>query len=182
MKILLHTCCAPCATFVVKSLREEGFEPVLFFYNPNIHPLSEYLLREEAVKLFAEKENLEVIYGEYGLVQFLREVVFREGNRCTICYYLRLSRTAQYAKENGFQFFTTTLLLSPYQKQETIMELGKQLEKETGVQFLFRDFRPGYYESIRLSKELGLYRQKYCGCIYSEEEALRQRLERKKRK
>lgn len=181
MRILLHTCCAPCATFVVRSLKEEGFQPVLFFYNPNIHPLSEYLLREEAVRVFAQKENLEVIYGEYGLRQFLREVVFREDNRCPICYYLRLSKTAQYAKEQGFPSFTTTLLLSPYQKQETIKEIGEQLEKELGVSFLYRDFRPGYRESILLSKEMGLYRQKYCGCIYSEEEALRQRMKRNRR-
>jgi len=179
MKILLHTCCAPCATFVVKSLKEEGFEPVLFFYNPNIHPLAEYLLREEAVSIFAQKENLEVIYGEYGLRQFLREVVFREDNRCPICYYLRLGKTAQYAKEQRFELFTTTLLLSPYQKQETIRHIGEQLGKEIGVSFLYKDFRPGYQESIRLSKEMGLYRQKYCGCIYSEEEALRQRRKRR---
>ncbi len=180
MKILLHTCCAPCATFVVKSLREEGLEPTLFFYNPNIHPLAEYLLREEAVRAFAQKENLEVIYGEYGLRQFLREVVFREDNRCSICYYMRLSKTAQYAREQGFQLFTTTLLLSPYQKLETIRQIGEQLGKEFGISFLYRDFRFGYRESIRLSRELGLYRQKYCGCIYSEEEALRQREEKEK--
>lgn len=182
MKILLHTCCAPCATFVVKSLKEEGLEPVLFFYNPNIHPFSEYLLREDAVRFFANKEGLEAVYGGYELRQFLREIVFREDNRCPICYYLRLSRTSQYAKEHGFQLFTTTLLLSPYQKQETIREIGQQLEKEFGVSFLYRDFRPGYGESIRLSKELGLYRQKYCGCVYSEEEALRQRQERRKKR
>lgn len=182
MRILLHTCCAPCATFVVKSLEEEDFEPVLFFYNPNIHPFSEYLLRKEAVKVFVERKHLEVIYGEYELRHFLREVIFREDKRCPTCYYLRLCKTVECAKENGFPFFTTTLLLSPYQKQETIRQIGEQLETESGISFLYRDFRPGYYESIRLSKELGLYRQKYCGCIYSEEEAIRQRMEKKNRR
>jgi predicted adenine nucleotide alpha hydrolase (AANH) superfamily ATPase len=181
MKILLHTCCAPCATYVVKTLRGEGYEPVLYFFNPNIHPYSEFLLREEAVKIFAEKEKLEAIYEGYGLRQFLREVVFQEDNRCPICYFIRLKGTANYAKENGFPIFTTTLLISPYQNQALVRKIGEELERETGVSFLYRDFRPGYYESIRLSKELGLYRQKYCGCIYSEEEALRQRMERKKR-
>ncbi|MGC9004704.1 MAG: epoxyqueuosine reductase QueH [bacterium] len=180
MRVLLHTCCAPCATFVVKALREEGYEPVLYFFNPNIHPFSEFLQREEAVRIFAEKEKLEVIYEPYNLRQFLREVVFREENRCPICYFLRLNATAQFAREKDFPFFTTTLLLSPYQKQEVIRQIGEELEKETGVRFLYRDFRPGYYESIKLSKEMGLYRQKYCGCIYSEEEALRQRMEKKK--
>ncbi|MBC7329487.1 epoxyqueuosine reductase QueH [bacterium] len=180
MKVLLHTCCAPCATYVVKTLREEGYEPVLYFFNPNIHPYGEFLLREEAVKIFAEKEGLEAIYEGYGLRQFLREVVFQEDNRCPICYFIRLKGTANYAKEHGIPIFTTTLLLSPYQNQELIRKIGEELEKETGVKFLYRDFRPGYYESIRLSKELGLYRQKYCGCIYSEEEALKQRMERKK--
>lgn len=182
MRVLLHTCCAPCATFVVKSLKEDGFEPVLFFYNPNIHPLSEYLLREEAVRVYAEREHLEVIYCGYELRKFLREVIFREDNRCPICYHLRLSRTVQYAKENDFSYFTTTLLLSPYQKLEVIRQIGEQLQAETGVSFLYKDFRPGYYESIRISKELGLYRQKYCGCIFSEEEAIRQRKEKKNRR
>lgn len=181
MKIVLHTCCAPCAIFPLKVLREEGWELLLYFYNPNIHPFGEFLLRKETVENFAQKESLEVVCEDYGLREFLQAVDLKE-NRCLICYRLRLDRTARFAKEKGISHFTTTLLVSPYQNQEKIREIGEEVAKAEGLSFLYRDFRSGYWEGVRISKELGMYRQKYCGCIFSEEEALRQRLARKQKK
>jgi hypothetical protein len=171
MKILLHICCGPCATYPYEVLKRNGWEVVGFFYNPNIHPYKEYERRLATLKDYAQKAGLEVIYkDEYDLEEFLRRVVYREAIRCQFCYYLRLKEAARAAKEGGFDAFTTTLLVSPYQDHHLIQEVASSAGKEVGINFHYDDFRSGYNQGIQLSKEYELYRQVYCGCIYSEKE------------
>ena len=167
--ILLHVCCGPCSTYVVKSLQDKGLQVTAFWYNPNIHPFREHQLRLEAMQAFSRATNLPLtIVDGYDMPEYFRAVVGHESNRCPDCYRLRLSKTAEVAQERGFEAFTTTLLISPYQKHELLRELGEQLGKEKGIGFHYEDFRPGFRESHRFSKELGLYHQGYCGCVYSE--------------
>jgi len=171
LKALIHCCCANCLIYPLKVLREEGWEVMGFFYNPNIHPYQEYQRRLEAVREYEKKAAIQVIYrDEYKLEEFLRGVVFREEDRCRFCYHLRLEATAQVAKRVKFDAFTTTLLYSKQQNHELIKAVGEAVGKEQGVQFLYRDFRDGWKQGIEESKALGLYRQGYCGCIYSEKE------------
>ncbi len=171
MKLLLHICCGPCATFPARSLLDAGHELHGFFYNPNIHPLSEYnLRRESAEKLLEHLKMPATVSQDYDIEEYFRAVAFREQNRCAACYHLRLKRAARFAADRGFDAFSTTLLVSPYQKHELLKEIGQSVGLQTGVEFYYEDFRPGWPETRRLSRELELYRQKYCGCIYSERE------------
>ncbi len=171
MRILLHICCGPCATFPTRRLLDEEHEITGFFYNPNLHPYTEFIKRLEAVKKFAEQTGLKVIYhDEYDLRGFLRQVVYREDERCRFCYYMRLSRTAAVAKKGSFDAFTSTLLVSPHQKHELIKSVAEQVSREVGVPLYYEDFRQGYQEGCELSREYDLYRQSYCGCIFSEYE------------
>lgn len=171
MRILLHICCGPCATYPYEVLNKAGFKITGFFYNPNIHPFKEYEKRLKVLEDYAEKVGLTVIYkDEYDLEEFLRRVVYREAIRCQFCYYLRLREAARTAREGGFDAFTTTLLVSPYQDHNLIQEVSRSVGEEVGIAFHYEDFRPGYNRGIQLSKEYGLYRQSYCGCIYSEKE------------
>ncbi|MFH1624912.1 MAG: epoxyqueuosine reductase QueH [Pseudomonadota bacterium] len=171
MKILLHVCCACCAIYPVQELRKEAMEVFGFFYNPNIHPYQEYKRRLEAVKEYSAQIGLRMIYrNEYRLEEFLQNVVFRESERCWYCYHGRLRAAAQAAKKGQFDFFSTTLLGSKSQKHERVKEIGYEVAKECGVKFYYEDFRKGWEEGIKISKDLGLYRQQYCGCIYSEKE------------
>lgn len=173
-KVLLHICCGPCAIYPVEALRKEGFEVFGFFYNPNIHPYLEYLKRKDSVEKMAEKMNLRMLWkDEYKLKEWLQMVAFREEKRCQICYYLRLLETARYAKRGKFDYFCSTLLYSKQQNQELIKQMAEAVAQEQKVKFLFRDFRSGWKEGIEKSKEMGLYRQQYCGCIYSEYERYR---------
>ena len=171
MKLLLHICCAPCATYPIDVIRSEGIYLMGFFYRSNIHPYQECIKRENTLKSYAESIDLKVIYQpEYDLVGYLQNVAFRESNRCRYCYHDRLKTTALMAKHGKFDAFGTTLLYSKFQKHTTIMEIGEAIAKETGISFFYRDFREGWQEGIETSKRLGLYRQQYCGCIYSEKE------------
>ena len=171
MKLLLHICCGPCAIYPVKELRSSGVEVTGLFYNHNIHPYTEYKLRMEALKKYAELVELEVIYREeYRLEEFLSQVAGEPQARCAYCYRSRMEETAKSAAELGFPAFSSTLLYSRYQNQELIREFGVKLGERYGVRFHYEDFRTGWQEGINLSKEMGLYRQKYCGCIYSEKE------------
>jgi len=168
-KILLHTCCGPCATYTVKRLREHGFEATGFWYNPNVHPFTEHRNRLEAMCTLARAFELPLIVSEgYDIIDYFRAVVGHEGERCRDCFRLRLKKTAEVAKEKELDAFTTTLLISPYQKHELLREVGEKVGKELGVEFYYEDFRPGFRESHRMSRELDLYHQKYCGCVYSE--------------
>ncbi len=171
MKILLHICCAPCTIYPLRKLREEGHGVQGLFYNPNIHPYVEYRKRLDAVEEYAGAERLEVVRPEeYGVEDFLRNVVFREKDRCRYCYEDRLAYAARVAAEGRFDGFTTTLLYSKFQNHALIKTLGEELARRFGVAFHYRDFREGWAEGVRISKERGIYRQQYCGCIYSEKD------------
>lgn len=171
MKVLLHICCAPCSIYPLEVLEAEGFRVFGFFFNPNIHPYQEYRRRLEAVEQLAGHLALEVIYrDEYDVVSFLREVVFRETHRCHYCYHLRLDAAAKLAKKSRMQGFTSTLLYSKRQDHELVRQIGDEVGKNHGIPFIYRDLRDGWNKGIEKSKELNLYRQGYCGCIYSEQE------------
>jgi epoxyqueuosine reductase len=171
LKALIHICCANCLIYPLKSLREEGWDVMGFFYNSNIHPYQEYQRRLEAMREYEKEAAIQVIYrDEYDLEEFLRGVVFREDERCRFCYHLRLEATAKVAKHGRFDAFTSTLLHSKHQNHELIKAIGETVGKEQGVRFLYKDFRDGWKQGIEESKALKLYRQSYCGCIYSEKE------------
>jgi predicted adenine nucleotide alpha hydrolase (AANH) superfamily ATPase len=174
MNVLLHICCAPCTVYPLDALKGEDARVLGFFFNPNIHPYQEYQRRLETVHHLADQVGLEVVYrDEYDVVSFLREIVFRESHRCRYCYHLRLEAAAQLAKKNRMDAFTTTLLYSKRQTHDLIRQLGEEAGERLGIPFLYRDFREGWAEGIQRAKALGLYRQKYCGCIYSEQERFR---------
>jgi len=174
MKLLLHTCCAPCSIKCVEALSTEGMLPVLFWYNPNIHPYTEYRSRRDSLYDFAKGKALELILeDEYGLRSFINSVERQmplNTFRCGFCYKLRMEKAARYARENGFDAFSTTLLISSYQDHELIKKTGEDLARDIGIEFLYRDFRPLFREGRNEAKAAGYYMQKYCGCIYSEEE------------
>ncbi|MBC7237233.1 MAG: epoxyqueuosine reductase QueH [Chloroflexi bacterium] len=173
-RLLLHICCAPCATYTTRRLREQGAQVTGYWYNPNIHPFSEHERRREALVTYAPTIELPMIWeAAYEMPEFLRRVAGRERfrQRCALCYRMRLERTAQVAASEGFELFTTTLLISPYQDQKLICEIGEGLAQDYGVSFYFENLRRGFAEHHRLAREAGLYQQRYCGCIYSEWEA-----------
>lgn len=178
MKLFLHICCSPCLCFPLEQLSQEGIELTGFWYNPNIHPFTEYKKRLDSLKSLAQKKNFKIIYKDsYDLEEYFKKVLsnwFDDGesleNRCQYCYEMRLSLTAFEAKKQGFENFSTTLLVSPYQKHNLLKEIGEKVGKALGMNFYYRDFRPGYYEGRKMAKESNLYLQKYCGCIFSEKE------------
>lgn len=155
----------------IKKLRENDIDVTGFWYNTNIHPYMEYKARRDTLKKYSEMINLDVIYkDEYGLRDFTKNTINNLDNRCRYCYYSRLDEVAKYAKENGYNSFCTSLLISPYQKHDLIKEVGEALEKKYGIKFYYYDFRPYFKEGREEAKRLGLYMQKYCGCVFSEEE------------
>ncbi|PIV24379.1 MAG: hypothetical protein COZ69_12915 [Deltaproteobacteria bacterium CG_4_8_14_3_um_filter_45_9] len=171
MKILLHICCANCAITPLERMKEKGDEAVGYFFNPNIHPYQEYQKRLDALKQYSERVGLKVIYrDEYLLEEFLRNVSHRVKERCQYCYSLRLEATAREAKKNVFDGFSTTLLQSAHQNHALIKETGERVAREMGIPFYYEDFRQGWKKGVEVSKAMGLYRQQYCGCIYSEKE------------
>ena len=171
MKVLLHICCAPCSAACIKVLREENIDVTGYWYNPNIHPYKEYESRLNALKEYSKMIDLDVVYNDYyGLREFTKNVVNILDNRCGYCYLSRLEEVAKYASENGFDAFTTTLFISPYQNHDLMKKICESLEEKYNVKFLYRDFRPYFYEGKKMFKETGLYMQKYCGCVFSEEE------------
>ncbi len=167
MKLLLHICCGPCAVYPVSVLQEEGVEFEGMFYNPNIHPKEEFDRRMENVKKLSEIKGFNVTYFDDFKQQFWENFTGPEELRCRICYDIRLDKAAAFARENGFDAFTTTLLVSPYQKHDLLKELGEKAAARYGIEFYYRDFRPGFREGQNQARELGLYRQKFCGCIVS---------------
>ena len=179
-KLLLHACCAPCSSYVLEYL-SECFDITLYFYNPNISPESEFAFRaEELARLIGEmplRGEPQLVMSDYNSAEFYNAVEGYEaeaegGARCKICYRLRLERSAKYASEKGFDYFTTTLSISPYKNSVWLNEIGAELSEKYGVEYLFSDFkkRNGYKRSCELSEEYGLYRQNYCGCEYSKRE------------
>ena len=174
MKIFLHICCAPCTIYPYYRLREEGMKPTGFFYNPNIHPYTEYRKRLDTVKDFSLRSGLDVVYRDgYDLDEFLGRVAGKGDRRCEHCYRMRLDAAAMAARERGFTLFTSSLLYSKFQKHETIKSIALETATERGLEFYYEDFRQGWREGIMESKALGLYRQQYCGCIYSERDRYR---------
>ncbi len=170
-QVLLHICCGPCTLYPLKVLRGQGLEVIGFFYNPNIHPYREFRQRIRALEEVSKIKELEIIWDkEYGLRPFLRRVVFNENRRCEQCYYLRLNETVKKALEIKAEAFTTTLLYSRYQAHNLIKEIAEDLSYRFKVPFLYHDFREGWEEGQAQAKALDIYRQPYCGCIYSEQE------------
>jgi predicted adenine nucleotide alpha hydrolase (AANH) superfamily ATPase len=156
--------------YPLERLREKRFEVNGLFYNPNIHPLSEYKNRKKAVEDYSKATQVEVFYPQYAPEEYFQAVNLKEANpgRCSICWELRLKKTAQTAKEKSFDAFSTTLLVSPYQDQELLKTIGQGIAKDTGIDFYYEDFRPGFKKAHNEAKSKGIYCQKYCGCIYSE--------------
>jgi len=172
-KILLHVCCGPCSIYPYQALKDKDFQVTSFFYNPNIHPYKEYQRRLAGYHQFTQLEQLPTISFQeenYQLEDFLRQTAFREEKRCLACYGMRLEETARVAKKGNFPYFTSTLLVSPYQQHDLIKEVGENIGKKYGVEFYYEDFRTGWKKGVERCLEIGLYRQPYCGCIYSEKE------------
>lgn len=185
-RILLHACCGPCSLMCVQALRAEGFEITGYFANPNIHPVSEYFRRREAMREAAEKLSLPMIWQDdaYNLPGWL-DMVYSFGiaenqdyARCRYCYESRLALTCATAMEHGFSLFTTSLLYSRHQQHDLIAAVGASLSMPEGAAFFYRDFRPYWQEGIELSKEWSLYRQNYCACIFSEYERFKKKLKK----
>lgn len=168
-KLLLHVCCAPCSTHVIETLKED-FDIVAYFYNPNIHPEEEYELRRENLK----KLDVNLIEGRYDTAAWFEatkdyENELEGGARCELCYRLRMEEAARFAKENKFNYFATTLTISPHKSARVINSIGEELSKKYGVKFYSADFKKknGFKKSVELSRKHGLYRQSYCGCVFS---------------
>ena len=178
MKLLMHSCCAPCLTSCLIGFDEVNFhennpKPDLFWYNPNIHPFTEYRSRRDSLKALAQAEQLELFSeDEYGLRMFIKgtENISEEGGRCSFCYSLRLEKTARVAAEKGYNAFSTSLLTSPYQRHDIIKQIGDKYAQQYGVDFFYLDFRTWFRKGQNKAREAGTYMQKYCGCIFSEEE------------
>ncbi|MGE4276832.1 MAG: epoxyqueuosine reductase QueH [Lawsonibacter sp.] len=181
MKILLHACCAPCANRPIEVLRQEGMEVTGFWYNPNIHPYTEYQARKATLEAYAKEIGMKLIIGgTYDLRTFVTNVADNIDGRCTYCYRVRMEETAKYAAEHGFDGFTTSLLISPYQRHEAIVAAAEAMGKRYGVEFLNRDFRPLFRAGQEFARGHGMYMQKYCGCIFSEEDRYMAAKRRKK--
>ena len=171
MNTLLHICCAPCANQCVEVLKKENIEVTGFWYNPNIHPFTEYRARRNCVREYAQSIGMKLIeQNDYALRPFVRAVAEDIGNRCVKCYEMRLFAAAAAAKEGGFDSFTSSLFISPYQNQELMKEVAQRAAEEYGVEFLYRDFREVFKAGQAYAREHEFYMQKYCGCVFSEEE------------
>lgn len=175
--LLLHSCCAPCSSYCLELL-SSCFKVTVFYYNPNIYPPEEYFMRVEEQRRFIEqfpaKYPISFVEGNYDTARFYemakgKEQVKEGGERCFLCYEMRLRETCEYAKTHGFDFFTTTLSISPLKNAAKLNEIGEKLENEYGISYLYSDFKKknGYKRSTEISKEYDMYRQDYCGCVYS---------------
>lgn len=172
MKLLMHICCSNCSLYPLKDFLAKGIEVRGLWFNPNIHPYPEYQLRLDSLQKLEKLWDLDVEYMDhYGIDDFVRRVRNPDEARCVRCYAMRLEETARTARKMDLDWFTTSLLVSPYQKFEGILAVGREMGKRYSIPFYGEDFRAGYGGNIGLSRELGLYRQKYCGCIFSEREA-----------
>jgi predicted adenine nucleotide alpha hydrolase (AANH) superfamily ATPase len=182
MKILMHMCCSNCSIYPLERFLIQGFGVRGLWYNPNIHPFTEYMKRLDSLEMLQTIWGLDIEYMvEYPLERFLNSVMYLGEERCAACYAIRLDKTAETAKEMRFDFFTTSLLASPHQKFDMIIRAGRNAGVRYGIEFYVEDFRQGRNISRELSMELGLYRQKYCGCIFSEKERYGRLLEKKRK-
>lgn len=171
MKTLMHICCAPCANRPIDALQQEGIHVTGFWFNPNIHPYTEYQARKHTLEEYAKEIGMKLIIGgSYDLRPFITSVADNIDGRCAYCYRVRMEATARCAAENGYDSFTTSLLVSPYQKHDAIAAIARQMGEQYGVEFLYRDFRPLFQAGQEFARAHGFYMQKYCGCIFSEED------------
>jgi predicted adenine nucleotide alpha hydrolase (AANH) superfamily ATPase len=179
MDILLHICCGVCAIGLVKKFRQNGYQITGYFYNPNIHPSLEFQKRLRAVEILSEREKIQVVYErDYGLIEFLItltkdipvESLSNSSQRCPKCYELRLSKTAEFARQNNFSTFSSTLIISPQQNRTLIKNIGENIAQNYGISFKYEPITELYNETKELAKKYNLYRQQYCGCIFSEHE------------
>lgn len=178
MKLLVHACCGPCATYPTQVLTERGIDFTLYYFNPNIHPYKEFKRRLNTLREFCELKKYKLIVDKsYPLEETVQGMLNEKTVRCAYCYRVRLMAAALYAKENGFDAFTTTLLVSPFQKHELIKAIGTEVETLVGIPFHYEDYRQGYEEGVQISLDLEMYRQGYCGCVFSE----RDRYEKRKK-
>jgi len=183
MRLLLHTCCAPCAIYPMKQAKEKNLDIAGFFYNPNIHPEAEYKKRQKESTDFFTSEGAEVITCEtkaedfFGRVPAGRPAV----ERCPRCWRMRLEKTHAFAVQNGFDAFSTTLLGSPYQDHQTLIKICNELAEDSTVRFYYEDFRIGFKDAHRIAKDKGIYCQNYCGCVFSLMEKEEARVRRKAR-
>ncbi len=169
--ILMHICCGPCAIYPSKILTGQNLDFDVYFYNPNIHPRTEFEKRKETAALWAQMGNIRIISSdEYFEEPWKIEDLSKE-DRCRACYELRISQTCRYAKNNGYDSVTSTLLVSPYQQHDLIIEIFKKLISRNHLRFVYFDFRQGFREGQRIASEMGLYKQKYCGCAPSIQES-----------
>jgi len=180
--LLIHACCGPCSSYVIEYL-SKFFDITMYYYNPNIYPANEFVRRYDELKKFIKEFNkkndkeIKLLIKDNGTKEFYKaskglEHLGEKSKRCYNCYKLRMTEAAKYAKENSFDYFTTTLSISPYKNANWINEIGKKLEDKIGIKYLYSDFKKknGYKRSLELSKEYNLYRQEYCGCVYSKQE------------
>lgn len=181
MNILLHICCAPCAIYPVEAIRSDGNTAAGFFYNPNVHPYSEYLRRKGEVEKYAAKTGLTVTYADYDMAEYFQRVDYTgsEADRCPACWWMRLAKAVEFAAECGFDAFTTTLLGSPYQDHNPIKTICEDIAKGKKSAFYYHDFRTGFRQAHQKARAMGIYCQNYCGCVFSEKERLERKLEGK---
>jgi predicted adenine nucleotide alpha hydrolase (AANH) superfamily ATPase len=167
--VLIHCCCAHCTAYTANYWRGQGYEVSALWYNPNIHPYTEHQHRLEAMHSLAKQMDFPlIIIDGYGIIDYFSKVTGHEAKRCRYCFRLRLLKTAQTARQMGLDAFTTSLLISPHQEHSLLREIGNELARQKAITFLYVDLRKRYSDSRRLTKPLGLYRQQYCGCVYSE--------------
>ena len=169
MNILLHACCGPCSCYPTKHLTEEGHTFTILHFNPNIHPYKEFKHRLNTLREFCELKKYKLVVDKsYPLEECVRGMLEEPTIRCAYCYRVRMEYAAKYAKENGFEAFSTTLLVSPYQKHDLIKQIAEEASKKYDIPFYYEDYRVGYQEGVDISLELDMYRQPYCGCVFSE--------------
>ncbi|MFH1407127.1 MAG: epoxyqueuosine reductase QueH [Candidatus Omnitrophota bacterium] len=169
VKLLLHICCGPCSIHPARTLAQNGFAVDGFFYNPNIHPQTEYILRREALCAATKQSSMKIVIPQYNADEFYKYIGTNEQKpeRCGRCWELRLRKTAEFAGKNGYDAFTTTLLISPYQDHNSIKYIGEKLANEFKADFHYADLRPGFSHSQSSARDMRIYRQKYCGCDFS---------------
>ncbi|PPD58896.1 epoxyqueuosine reductase QueH [Dehalogenimonas etheniformans] len=170
-KLLVHCCCVHCSAYTLKYWRDSGYQVTAFWYNPNIHPFTEHQSRLAALTTLTDKEDIPLeIHPGYDLERYFRAIVGHESDRCPICYQIRLQTVAEYACQNGYDAFTSSLLISPQQQHDKIIEVAREIERSSEVGFKYADLRKRYSDSRRITKPMDLYRQQYCGCLFSERE------------
>ncbi|MCK9555851.1 epoxyqueuosine reductase QueH [bacterium] len=171
MRILLHACCGPCATYPIEQLLSKKYKVTCYFFNPNIHGYQEYVKRYEALKTVCDNYNVKLSgFGEYNLSEWFSSALKNMDDRCLSCYTHRIEATVKKAGELGINNFTTTLLISHKQDHEKIRAVCESSSENSGIRFFYEDFRTGWKDHWRITGQLNIYKQQYCGCLFSEKE------------